>query len=298
MKTLVTGGAGFIGSNIVENLLSLGHEVTVIDNESSEASEEFYWNSKAKNFKLDITDSESRDLYHGVDVVFHVAAEARIQPAIINPILAIKTNVLGTGTVLQFSREAGVGRVVYSASSSAYGMNNVPNVETQIDDCLNPYSVSKASGESLCRMYTELFGLKTIILRYFNVYGHRQPIKGPYAPLVGLFARQKKEGLNLTIVGDGEQRRDYTNVSDVVAANVLAAFENLDDSNFGQMFNIGTGVNFSVNEIAKLFNSPMEYIPERLGEARETLANIEKARRILKYNPEVRLIDFIIENYS
>ena len=298
MKTLVTGGAGFIGSNIVENLLALGHEVTVIDNESSEASEDFYWNSKAKNFRLDITDSESRDLYDGVDVVFHVAAEARIQPAIINPILAIKTNVLGTGTVLQFSREAGVRRVVYSASSSAYGMNSVPNVETQIDDCLNPYSVSKASGESLCRMYTELFGLKTIILRYFNVYGQRQPIKGPYAPLIGLFARQKKEGLSLTIVGDGEQRRDYTNVSDVVAANFLAAFENLDDSNFGQVFNIGTGTNFSVNEIANLFKSPIQYIPERLGEARETLANIEKARKILNYNPKVRLIDFINENYS
>lgn len=298
MKTLVTGGAGFIGSNIVENLLALGHEVTVIDNESSEASEDFYWNSKAKNFRLDITDLESRDLYDGVDVVFHVAAEARIQPAIINPILAVKTNVLGTGTVLQFSREAGVRRVVYSASSSAYGMNSVPNVETQIDDCLNPYSVSKASGESLCRMYTELFGLKTIILRYFNVYGQRQPIKGPYAPLIGLFARQKKEGLSLTIVGDGEQRRDYTNVSDVVAANFLAAFENLDDSNFGQVFNIGTGTNFSVNEIAKLFKSPIQYIPERLGEARETLANIEKARKILNYNPKVRLIDFINENYS
>lgn len=297
MKTLVTGGAGFIGSNIVDRLLILGHEVTVIDNESSDASEEFYWNSAARNFKNDITDLETRDLYDGVDVVFHVAAEARIQPAIINPILAIKTNVLGTGTVLQFAREAGVKRVVYSASSSAYGMNDVPNVETQHDDCLNPYSVSKASGESLSRMYTELFGLKTIILRYFNVYGNRQPLKGPYAPLIGLFARQKKEGVKLTIVGDGEQRRDYTNVTDVVAANLLAAFQNLDDKYFGEIFNIGTGMNYSVNQIAEFFNAPFTHIPERLGEARETLANIEKAHNILHYRPEVRLVDFINDNY-
>jgi UDP-glucose 4-epimerase len=297
LKTLVTGGAGFIGSNIVDKLLLLGHEVTVIDNESSGASEKFYWNSEAKNFKLDITDFETRNLYDGIEIVFHVAAEARIQPAIINPILAIKTNVLGTGTVLQFSREAGVKRVIYSASSSAYGMNSVPNVETQLDDCLNPYSVSKASGESLCRMYTELFGLKTIMLRYFNVYGERQPVKGPYAPLVGLFAKQKKEGVDLTIVGDGEQRRDYTNVSDVVDANILAAFERLDDDYFGELYNIGTGINFSVNEIAKLFGAPIKYIPERLGEARETLANIEKARNVLKYDPKVKLIDFIKVNY-
>jgi UDP-glucose 4-epimerase len=297
LKTLVTGGAGFIGSNIVEKLLSTGHDVTVIDNESSGASEKFYWNSNAKNFKFDITDSESQNLYNGIDVVFHVAAEARIQPAIINPILAVKTNVLGTACVLQFSRESGVKKVIYSGSSSAYGMNITPNIETQLDDCLNPYSVSKASGESLCRMYTELFGLKTIILRYFNVYGERQPIKGPYAPLVGLFARQKKEGLDLTIVGDGEQRRDYTNVSDVVNANILAAFQELDDSNYGKLYNIGTGINFSVNEIADLFNAPKKYIPERLGEARETLANIEKARRVLKYDPKIGLVDFIKQNY-
>jgi UDP-glucose 4-epimerase len=297
LKTLVTGGAGFIGSNIVDKLISQGHEVTVIDNESSDASEVFYWNSSARNHKLDITDFKTRGLYEGIDVVFHVAAEARIQPAIINPILAIKTNVLGTGTVLQFSREGGVKKVIYSASSSAYGMNKVPNIETQLDDCLNPYSVSKVSGEHLCRMYTKLFGLKTIILRYFNVYGYRQPVKGPYAPLIGLFAKQKKEGKVLTIVGDGEQRRDYTNVADVVDANILAAFENLDDSKYGELYNIGTGLNFSVNEIANLFDSPIKYIPERLGEARETLANIEKARNVLKYNPQFKLIDFIRENY-
>jgi len=297
LKTLVTGGAGFIGSNIVDKLISQGHEVTVIDNESSDASEVFYWNSSASNHKLDITDFKTRGLYEGIDVVFHVAAEARIQPAIINPILAIKTNVLGTGTVLQFSREGGVKKVIYSASSSAYGMNKVPNIETQLDDCLNPYSVSKVSGEHLCRMYTKLFGLKTIILRYFNVYGYRQPVKGPYAPLIGLFAKQKKEGKALTIVGDGEQRRDYTNVADVVDANILAAFENLDDSKYGELYNIGTGQNFSVSEIANLFDSPIEYIPERLGEARETLANIEKARHVLKYNPQFKLIDFIRENY-
>jgi UDP-glucose 4-epimerase len=231
-------------------------------------------------------------------MVFHIAAEARIQPAIINPILAVKTNVLGTASVLQYAREGGVKRVIYSASSSAYGMNQVPNVETQLDDCLNPYSVSKAAGESLCEMYTKLFQLNTVILRYFNVYGNRQPVRGTYAPLIGLFDKQKREGLPLTVVGNGEQRRDYTNVSDVVEANMLSAFKELTPESFGQVYNIGTGTNYSVNEIVGLFKAPSEFIPPRLGEARETLANIEKARSTLGYNPKVKLIDYISEHYS
>ena len=156
MKSLVTGGAGFIGSNLVDRLIALGHEVVVIDNEFSEVHEQFYWNDKAENYKYDICDYEkTRPLYDGVDYVFHIAAEARIQPAIKNPIQAVKINSVGTCTVLQCAREAGVKKVMYSSTSSAYGrVNTPPNVETQPDDCLNPYSVSKVSGEKLCKMYT------------------------------------------------------------------------------------------------------------------------------------------------
>ena len=222
MKSLVTGGAGFIGSHIVDKLIELGHEVVVIDNESAQSNEEFYWNNKAQNYKYDIRDYEkTRPLYDDVDYVFHLAAESRIQPAIENPINAVSLNCVGTCTVLQCSREADVKRVIYSSTSSGYGFNEPPNHENQPDDCLNPYSVSKVAGEKLCKMYTELFGLKTIIFRYFNVYGERSPIRGQYAPVIGIFLRQKRDGESLTIVGDGEQRRDFTHVSDVVQANIL-----------------------------------------------------------------------------
>ena len=157
-KSLVTGGAGFIGSHIVDKLLELGHEVICYDNESAESNEEFYWNPKADNVKGDIRDYHLlKDVMGGVDYVFHLAAESRIQPAILNPIEAVEyRNRVGTVTVLQCAREAGVQKVIYSSTSSGYGYNEPPNDEMQRDDCLNPYSVSKVSGEKLCKMYTNL----------------------------------------------------------------------------------------------------------------------------------------------
>jgi len=294
MKSLVTGGAGFIGSHIVDKLLDLGHEVIVIDNESAESNEEFYWNDKAQNYKYDIRDYENtRPLYDGVDYVFHTAAEARIQPAILNPIEAVSINCVGTVTVLQCSREAGVKKVMYSSTSSGYGFNEPPNDETQRDDCLNPYSVSKVSGEKLCSMYTNLFGLNTVIFRYFNVYGERSPISGQYAPVIGIFLRQKGDGESLTIVGDGEQRRDFTHVSDVVKANVLAATKEVDDSCYGHLYNVGNGVNYSINEIATAISDNQVNIPPRIGEARTTLADNTKLKTTFGWEPEVNLMDWI-----
>ena len=294
IKSLVTGGAGFIGSNLVDSLIQLGHEVIVIDNESAESNGEFYWNDKAQNYKYDICDYEkTRELYDGVDYVFHLAAEARIQPAIKNPLLAVKTNVLGTATVLQCSREAEVKKVIYSSSSSGYGHNQTPNNEEQLDDCLNPYSVSKISGEKLCSMYTKLFGLKTITFRYFNVYGERQPLKGQYAPVVGIFLRQRSEGNPLTIIGDGEQRRDFTHVSDVVNANILVATLDVDDNCYGQLYNVGPGKNYSINEIANAISDNQINIPPRIGEARETLANNEKIKSVFGWEPKINLMEWI-----
>ena len=290
MKYLVTGGAGFIGSNIVDSLIKLGHEVVVIDNESSESHDHFFWNENAKNYKLDICDYENtRNLYDGVDYVFHVAAEARIQRTIKNPIRSVKTNVVGTITVLQCSKEANVKRVVYSSTSSAYGKNEIPNEETQLDDCLNPYSISKVAGEKLCSMYTNIFELDTIIFRYFNVYGDRHPTKGIYAPVIGLFDVQKLNGEKLTIVGDGEQRRDFTNVKDVVDINILATTKDIDRKYFGNVFNVGTGTNYSVNQIASFISDNTINIPERLGEARETLANIKKVKEVFDWEPKITL---------
>lgn len=292
--SLVTGGAGFIGSNLVDTLLEKGHKVTCIDNEHSDAHDEFYWNKKAWNVKGDIRDYDlMQELMEGVDYVFHLAAEARIQPAIKNPIEAVSINCVGTTTVLQTARESKVKRVMYSSTSSGYGMNTPPNVETQSDDCLNPYSVSKVAGEKLCKMYTQLYGLPTVAFRYFNVYGERQPLRGQYAPVIGIFLRQKAAGENLTIVGDGNQRRDFTHVSDVVRANILAATKEVDSEAFGQVYNIGTGTNYSINDIAKLIDWPTTNIAPRPGEARISLANNQKMRTTFDWSPTVKLEDWI-----
>lgn len=296
MKSLVTGGAGFIGSHIVDKLIELGHEVVIIDNESAESNEEFYWNPKAQNYKYDICDYEkTRSLYDGVDYVFHLAAESRIQPAILNPIEAVTKNCVGTCTVLQCAREAGVQKVMYSSTSSGYGFNQPPNHENQADDCLNPYSVSKVAGEKLCKMYNDLFGLKTISFRYFNVYGERQPLKGQYAPVVGIFLRQRASGEPLTIVGDGEQRRDFTHVSDVVQANILAATKDVDEQFYGGTYNVGNGENYSINEIANAISDNQINIPPRIGESRTTLANNGKLRTIFGWRPQVNLMNWIAQ---
>jgi len=301
MKSIVTGGAGFIGSHIVDKLTKLGHEVVVIDNESSEVHEHFYYNSdkKVNYYKLDISDYENtRPLYTGVDYIFHCAAESRIQPAIENPLLAVKTNTLGTATVLQCAREAGVKRVMYSSTSSGYGLNNTPPLnENMPDDCLNPYPVSKVSGEKLCKMYTDLFGLNTIVFRYFNVYGPREPLKGPYAPVVGLFLRQKAKGEPLTIVGDGEQRRDFTHVDDIVNANILAMETKFSewDKPFGRVYNVGTGKNHSVLELARMISDVMKFVPPRPAEARITLANINRIFETFGWEPTKELEDYIKE---
>ena len=294
MKSLVTGGAGFIGSNLVDGLLSLGHEVVVIDNEYSDAHDYFYWNDLTENYKYDIRDYEkTRPLYNGVDYVFHIAAEARIQPAILNPVGAISINSVGTCTVLQCAREAGVKKLMYSSTSAGYGMNPQPNVETQPDDCLNPYSISKVNGEKLCKMYTDLFNLDTVIFRYFNVYGERQPIRGQYAPVIGIFLRQLVAGEALTIVGDGEQRRDFTYVKDIVNANIMAAISNADKEAYGQVYNVGSGENYSVNEVASMISDNIKYIPPRLGEARISLANVDKIYKTFAWKPQQSLENWI-----
>jgi len=294
MKSLVTGGAGFIGSHIVDKLIELNHEVIVIDNETSQSHDSFYHNKNASYFKLDIADYEkTKELYYGVDFVFHCAAESRIQPTILNPLDAIRTNTLGTGVVLQCSQEAKVKKVIYSSTSSAYGLKNSPPLfEDMPDDCLNPYSISKVAGEKLCKMYTDLYGLKTIIFRYFNVYGEREPIRGPYAPVVGLFLRQKAAGEALTIVPPGTQRRDFTHVNDIVDANILAM--QIDDHNhYGQVFNVGTGINHSVLELAAMISDNIKMIEPRKAEAYITLANNQKIKNVLGWVPSYKIENYI-----
>jgi len=279
MKSLVTGGEGFIGSHAVERLKNLGHDVVVVDN---------------KNSARDIRDYQlMKSLMKEVNFVFHFAAESKIGTCIDNPVQAASTNELGTCTLLQAARESGVSRFIYSSTSAAYGNNSCPNVETQPDDCLNPYSVSKVNGEKWCKTYTDLYGLKTVILRYFNVYGPGQPTSGQYAPVMGIFTRQRDAGEPLTIVGDGEQRRDFVHVSDVVNANIMAAISNQEPEYYGQVYNVGSGVNYSVNQIAAMISDNTTNIPARPGECRVTLANCDKIYSAFGWKPQIELEDWI-----
>ena len=304
MRSLVTGGAGFIGSHLVDKLLEMGHQVTVVDDESSTCNETFYWNDKAWNVKADISDAQVMEQVFScvnegmpkIDWVFHLAAYSRIQIALQNPVGCVRTNVLGTTTLLQNAREHGVRAFVNSSTSSSYGLKNEPPLrEDMIPDCLNPYSVSKVAAENLCKMYSDLFDMNIVNLRYFNVYGDRQPLVGQYAPVVGLFLEQWKRGEAFTIVGDGEQRRDFTHVDDVVRANIAAAERASDIS--GEIINVGTGTNHSVNQIADTIcsNYTKNFIPPRPAEARVTLADISKAKKLLGYMPSIEISDWIDE---
>jgi UDP-glucose 4-epimerase len=289
MKALVTGGAGFIGSHVVDALIARGDEVICVDDKSAPQNQIFYWNDAATNINADIRNLDE-SVYHGVDVVFHLAARSRIQPTVNNPSECFSVNVLGTQRVLELSRLAGVKRVVYSASSSYYGHASLPPfLEYAPKGCATPYSLSKWQGEEVCDLYTKLYGLSTVSLRYFNVYGPREPLKGEYAPVMGLFRRQKEAGQPMTIVGNGNQRRDFTHISDAVEANLLAA-EKL--SVTGPV-NIGTGRNYSINDLADMIGGDRVNVPERVGETRETLANNMRAREELGWTPKISLEDYI-----
>jgi UDP-glucose 4-epimerase len=291
-KSLVTGGCGFIGSHIVDYLMYLNHDVVVVDNHSAD-NEQFYERPGVEYHREDITDYSAMSIaMRDVDYVFHLAAESRLQPAIKNPIDAVTRNCVGTTVMLQAARNACVRRFVYSSTSSGYGNNPAPSVETQPDDCLNPYSASKVAAEKFCKMYTDLYGLDTVCLRYFNVFGSRSPTRGQYAPVIGIFDRQKAAGEPLTIVGDGSQKRDFVYVGDVARANYLASIMPLRGHN-GEVFNVGSGKNYSIQEIADLISPEQKYIPKREGEMETTLANIDKIRSVIGWKPEVDVLEWI-----
>ena len=282
-KAIVTGGAGFIGSNLVDKLIDMGVEVHIIDDLSTGKKENI--NPKATFYNKDVSKITllDYDLFKGVDVVFHLAALARVQPSIEDPITFNKVNIDGTLNILWAAHKAGVKRVVYSASSSCYGNNeNFPTPETESTNPLSPYGLQKYLGEHYCKMFSEVYGLDTVSLRYFNVYGERMLLEGAYCLVLGIFAQKMLQGKSLTINNDGEQRRDFTYVGDVVNANVLAAThpENLN----GEVFNIGNGDNYSVNELADMFGGE-KVEGEKCLEPFLTLADNSKAKNILNWNP-------------
>ncbi len=296
MRFLVTGGNGFIGSNAVKALLDIGHQVEVIDNLSSDAHDEFVHHDEAKYHKIFIEDyvmcSQVFERFRP-DYVLHFAALARIQNCIEDPILAYETNLIGTLNMLELSRKHKVKRFVFSSTSAIYGLKNgdEPQHEEMQPDCLNAYSLSKLAGEQACKMYSDLYSLSTACLRYFNVYGKNQPKRGSYAPVIGIFSRQKKNGEPMTIVGDGLQTRDYVHVSDVVIANITAATSNHDLR--GDVFNVGSGKNYSVLELAKMMGGEYTHVPARVGEARQTLANINKIKEYFGWEPRKSLMEYM-----
>jgi len=289
-KVIVTGGAGFIGSNLVDELVKLGHRVLIIDNLSLGKKE--YLNPKAKFYKRDIRNYNSiKPLFKGIDCVFHLAAQPRIQPSIIDPAKSFKHNVWGTFNVLLASKEQNVKKFVYSASSSAYGdQKTLPLKEKMIPMPKNPYALFKYMGEENCLLFYELYGLPIVCLRYFNVYGERQSNQGAYSTVMGIFLKQKENKKPLTIVGDGKQQRDFTYVKDVARANILAMRSK---KAVGHLINIGSGKNYSVNEVANMIDSSHVYIPPRPGETKVTLADISKAKRLLSWRPKMRLENWI-----
>ncbi len=286
-KILVTGGAGFIGSNLVDALIQKGHEVLIIDNLSTGKRENI--NSRAEFVLVDLRDFDLiKDLFKGVDYVFHEAALPRIPLSIEKPQESNDINIKATLNVLVAARDAGVKRLIYAASSSALGSNNkLPMREDSECHPLNPYSLQKYVGELYCKIFFDIYGLPTVALRYFNVYGPRQPREGSYVPVIGIFLTQKKKGEKLTITGDGKQTRDFTHVFDVVRANILAMESN--KVGRGEVINIGGGKNHSVNEIAEMVGGEVIHIPARPGEMRDTLADITKAKELLGWSPEITL---------
>ena len=296
--SLVTGGCGFIGSHLVDKLISNKHEVRVIDNESAVCNEIFYKNIGAKYYKISINDYAAIEpLFKDVDYVYHFASESRIGTSLENPSLACLTNLVGTSNVLQASVKHRVRKLVYSSTSACYGLRNkCPMKETMPQDNLNPYSLTKLAGEELVIMFYKLWGLPTVALRYFNVYGERMPTTGIYAPVLGIFLRQKKAGQALTVVGTGKQQRDFIHVDDIINANMLAAFTT-NKKAFGQAFNIGSGRNINVLELAKIIekdSKKIKFLPSRVGEAKNTLADITKAKKILNFSPKINLQDWLL----
>ena len=292
-KSLVTGGAGFIGSHLVDMLIDKGHRVVVIDNCSAD-NNQFYWNNKAENHILDICDYEKvRPLFNDVDYVFHLAAQSRLPSSIDDPGKTVRDNVIGTYTALQCASEARIKRFIYSSTSSIYGLGKSPNKEDDARDCLNPYSATKASGEDLCSVYTKIYGLNTIILRYFSVFGERSPVTGPYSLVLGIFLNQHKNNKPLTIIGDGNQKRDFVYVKDLAKANLMAASVEIDKRYYGQVFNVAGGSPISINEIANIISENKIYLPQREGEARINFADISKIKNIFGWQPEVDVKEWI-----
>jgi UDP-glucose 4-epimerase len=291
-KMVVVGGAGFIGSHITDTLVGEGYEVHVIDNLVGGKRE--HVNEQAVFHKEDIRNLDAiMPIIEGADSVFHLAALPRVQFSIDYPIETNSVNIDGLLNVLVAAQKGGVRRVVYSASSSAYGeQETLPFVETMSPDPLSPYGLQKYVGELYCRVFAKVYSLETVSLRYFNVYGSRFDPEGPYALVIGKFLALKASGKPLTVTGDGTQTRDFTHVRDVVRANILASKSK--SVGAGEALNIGAGNNVSILDLAHMISDDIEHVRARL-EPHDTLANTTLAKELLGWEPTITLSDGVNE---
>lgn len=286
MRVVVTGSAGFIGSHLTDRLVEEGHEVIGIDDLSRGRIENV--NPKSDFYQTSITDFSSiAPLFHKVDAVYHLAALARVRPSLKQPMDYNRVNVDGILNVLEASRLAKVGKFIFASSSSVFGDQPTPHAEELPHQPKNPYALQKSIGEQYVELYSELYGLPTCILRFFNVYGPRQIRGGAYSTVIGTFLSQRDRQERLTVFGTGEQRRDFTHVRDTVDACLRALIAT-------GSFNIGRGNNKSVNEIANMIGGETIHLPSIPGEAMETLCDNTKARKILGWEPEIDVTPEVI----
>jgi len=292
-KCIVTGGAGFIGSHLVDALVERGFDVVIIDNLSTGKKENL--NPRARFHQEDIRDLEKiKPIFNGVDYVFHLAARPRVPYSVEFPHEAHTNNALGTLHVLIAARDVGVKKVIFSSSSSVYGdQDKLPLHEEMNPSPKSPYAFQKFIGEKYCQLFYQLYGLPSVSLRYFNVYGPRISFEGSYVLVIGKFLQQKLNNEPLTVEGDGEQTRDFTFVKDVVRANILAMESNKVGK--GEVINIGAGNNHSVKKIAQLIGGEIVNLPPRMGDMLHTLADITKAKELLQWEPTVHIEEGINE---
>ena len=286
MKILVTGGAGFIGSHLVDKLVANGYEVTIIDNFSTGRIENLsYIKNNVEIIEGDLSDlSNLKSIIKDKKWVFHLAALADIVPSIQNPEQYFKANVTGTLNLLQACANQNISKFIYAASSSCYGMPEIyPTPETACINTEYPYALTKRLGEELVLHWSKVYKVPAISLRLFNVYGPRSRTSGTYGAVFGVFLAQKLAQKPFTIVGDGTQSRDFTFVSDVVEAIIVAAQSKIKN----EIFNVGSGKTISVNHIVKLLEGDSVFIPERPGEPKVTFADIKKIKEQLNWSPKI-----------
>ena len=279
MNIMVTGGAGFIGTNLIKRLLKDKHNVVSLDNYSTGTEENHQ--EGCVYHDVDIRDAVDFDFFmEKPDVIYHLAALPRIQPSFEYPALTMEIGMLGTMNILEWARNKEC-KVIYAGSSSVHSGHYE-----------NPYTFSKVMGDELCMAYKKMFDVDVKVCRFYNVYGPHQLTEGEYCTVIGIFEKQFEEGVELTITGDGEQRRDFTHVYDIVDGLILTSKSEDFDLNFVEL---GRGKNYSINELAKMFGSGYVYIPERPGEARIALCDTSVAKKDIGYEPKVNLDDYVKE---